>query len=517
MLNRLDLVQKDTAFEYGCFNLPPALVVSVRVKSCLNRLKVVTWDQFSCLSEQEVMDTPNAGRRTWQEIQSFQVKYRYAIQNQMVVEDSSGTDHNSCCKENLKNINGLTDEGSFEKYFKKRLCKIMGMRNTDIIALVWGLDSGERATLQEIGEEVGLTRERVRQIIVQAEAVIRKYMKIDAFAELIQLVEVLVNEAGGLLGIETLAVNLQTKTRWESPPKHLPLYKLLSLDKKWIVDIKNGYVRLRNAPCVKCSDVRQYLQNLFNNETHAIHVQDAGCRIANFCRENCRRVLCVTQNFAPDMVKLWAGKCKNIHVQENELLDSHYWTLRYEIKVVKVVYAALAEMGSPTYYKDLAQFIRRHNKNHKAIPDRNIHACLTSHPKIFKITQRGTYALIHWKTKPYISHGDAIIHLLRGKGPLTVGQITFILTHEEEFKAANIIAALNTHPAFQKLADGRYALSNNNANHGQSFIGETEEEDRAFTLTVDSETIHWEKESDKNQPNDFCFLFEKEKSGIPKE
>lgn len=509
--NRQDVIQKDTAFEYGCFNLPPALVVSARVRSCLNRLKVVTWDQLACLSEQAVMETPNAGRRTWQEVQSFQVKYRHAIQNQKVVEDTSETGCNSPCNENVTSVNGLTDEGSFEEYFKKRLCAFMTIRNTDIIALTWGLESGERATLQEIGEEIGLTRERVRQIIVRAEALIKKYIKMDAFAELVSLVEVLVNEAGGLLRIDTLAANLQMKTRWKTPPKHLPLYKLLSLDKKWIVDIENGHVRLRNAPCVKCSDVRRYLQDLFNNETHAIHAQDAGCRVANFCRDTCKRDLLVPQHFGPDIVKLWAGRCKNIRVYNDELLDSHYWTLRHERKIVKVVHAALAEIGTPTYYKDLAEFIRTHNDNHQDISDKNIHACLTSHPKMFKIAQRGTYALIHWKTKAYLSHGDAIIRLLQEKGPLTVGQITGILTREEEFKAANIIAALTMHPAFQKLADGRYDLSNKDANRDQSFIVETEEENKTFTLTVDSETIQWEKEStDNEQPNDFSFLFEEE-------
>lgn len=57
-----------------------------------------------------------------------------------------------------------------EKWVKK-----LSARESEIIAHRFGLLGYEASTLDEVGEEIGLTRERVRQIQIEALSRLRRY------------------------------------------------------------------------------------------------------------------------------------------------------------------------------------------------------------------------------------------------------------------------------------------------------------------------------------------------------
>jgi RNA polymerase primary sigma factor len=54
-----------------------------------------------------------------------------------------------------------------------RLLSMLGSRERDILRLRFGLDRGEPRTLEEVGAELNLTRERIRQIERSALAKLR--------------------------------------------------------------------------------------------------------------------------------------------------------------------------------------------------------------------------------------------------------------------------------------------------------------------------------------------------------
>ena len=76
-----------------------------------------------------------------------------------------------------------------------RLVKVLNDRNRDIVSRGFGLKSGQRETLESIGQSYGITRERVRQIEGAALKQIRDNMNSGSAS----LVEPYVNLAGSIL------------------------------------------------------------------------------------------------------------------------------------------------------------------------------------------------------------------------------------------------------------------------------------------------------------------------------
>jgi RNA polymerase primary sigma factor len=74
------------------------------------------------------------------------------------------------------NVNRPEDEvlRTSEKEHVRRLLDQLDPREAEILRLKFGIDTPEALTLEEIGDRMGLTRERVRQIIVEVKERIRK-------------------------------------------------------------------------------------------------------------------------------------------------------------------------------------------------------------------------------------------------------------------------------------------------------------------------------------------------------
>jgi len=84
----------------------------------------------------------------------------------------SNEDWSSRC-ESAKNINGIVNtinldtinrQQTLKEKKKEMLGKILNQREKQIIALRFGFATGDSMTLEQVGKNLNLTRERVRQI-----------------------------------------------------------------------------------------------------------------------------------------------------------------------------------------------------------------------------------------------------------------------------------------------------------------------------------------------------------------
>lgn len=76
-------------------------------------------------------------------------------------------------------INGNVQENKNndeKRYFLKKAMKILSKREKDILSMYFGIDTGTPCTLEEVGKEYGLTKERVRQINEKSLKKLRSYI-----------------------------------------------------------------------------------------------------------------------------------------------------------------------------------------------------------------------------------------------------------------------------------------------------------------------------------------------------
>jgi len=309
-----------------------------------------------------------------------------------------------------------------------------------------------------VAQEFHLTRERVRQILSRDSKRLVAPACLLPLAEFWKAADEILEQRGGLMGLQTLSDGVAERFHWALPPRLEPFAKLLALSPAYWVNEKNAHIRDRSLSCPECEKVRDYLDNLFRNEVQEMHLRDAAHRLVTYCQSACQDGAALSS--APELVFFRNLIAENLDIccENNRLLSRKRWQLVYGKKLRSVVRAILEDIGEPAHYSEIAARIRNNSVNFREVKDSTVHGSLCNSPE-FKIVKTGRYAMAQWETKPYRSHAEAIIDLLTDRGgPLTAREIVRVLTREGEFKEPNLHAALTTHPAFVRIGQGLYDL-----------------------------------------------------------
>ena len=71
-----------------------------------------------------------------------------------------------------------TEKTALRDSLVRAMHKVLKEREIDVIILRFGLDGGEPRTLQEVGDIIGVTRERIRQIEIKATRKLRRVQEL---------------------------------------------------------------------------------------------------------------------------------------------------------------------------------------------------------------------------------------------------------------------------------------------------------------------------------------------------
>ncbi len=332
----------------------------------------------------------------------------------------------------IKNIDQFIDRLLLE-FSPKQQKVVMGR---------FGLKTGERATLQEIGDELGITRERVRQIEELAVKKLREKIKEEASDMLAEAGKYL-SGSGGVCKDDTFISDMwkrfgftqskhwDTKLRFIYLASGSPLYHkedddfyaFWFIDKK---DEKNFLDFIKNSMRALEAEEKE---KIFKDPLFSSQCKDlASCHLFSISKHFGVNV------FGEFGLRVWA------HIEPKTIRDK--------------AYLALKKTGKPLHFEAIAKHISKLGIDRKPAHVQTVHNELIK-DKRFVLVGRGVYALSEHGYEPGTVR-EVIFRLLKSKGPLNSSDVVQLVNQQRFLKENTILLNLQNRKHFKRVDGGKY-------------------------------------------------------------
>lgn len=340
-----------------------------------------------------------------------------------------------------------SSKGLFDQAIKKVL-DILPERTRSVVERRYGLFGGSPMTLEAIGKQEGITRERVRQIENDALKRIREAEAYEALKQAFSAIDELFIENGGLVAEERFRKEDFFKAEHD---RNAALF-LLELADFVEREKENSHFYSRWAH--QKTDKRALERALTDfvkevkeeSKDHSYSEEDFFDRLT-------AKVCNVATSTSPGALKSFVHACKH--------LDQNAWG-EYGHVASRVVrprgmkdeaYIALKKAGEPLHFTEIARRIKTRD-------GRNVHT-QTVHNELIKdnrfvLVGRGLYALKEWGYEPGFVK-DVLVDILK-KGPQDLDGIVKSVSAKRFVKKSTVVTNLQNKKVFLQLDDGRYTL-----------------------------------------------------------
>lgn len=319
-------------------------------------------------------------------------------------------------------------------------------REREIITRRFGLFD-RRETLEQIGELLGITRERVRQLekaILIRLKIAASESKIPAIEEVERTLIRHLSEDGHVARVQDLTEKVVGKDSDARHRAHVAFIAELSPNLVVVSESDHyhhtvGLKEHTNDKKIK-ADVDEIVKTIKKHgeplEIEALH--------GKLKHEN------------PAQVRALASTSKNLaHLKDNWGLLK--WPTVNPKNIRDKIYVILAENKEPMHFSDIAKTIKGSSFKRKDVTTQAIHNELIK-DKRFVLIGRGIYALDNWGfSKGTVA--DIISDVLRTAGePLHRDEIVKRVLKSRQVKETTILLNLQSKPQFKRVAKATYTL-----------------------------------------------------------
>ena len=336
----------------------------------------------------------------------------------------------------------------------RQMFEAVDERSRHILRRRYGLEGNEAATLEAIGQELKLTRERIRQIEKDAIKKLRGHARHVQLTAAHELLTNVLNEHGSVMHEDDLVSTLLMSSR--SPEQEAAVVFILELEESFEKMRHDDYhaswylkgfdLSLLHAMVDEMEAVLQAHEKPLKEDELLAKIKE---------REHYQKL----QHFYSDKsLRNYISISRRIKINPFGHIGLSSWTSVSPRDVGDKAYLVLKNHGKPEHYGTITELINKAKFDGKTAYKETVHNELIKDQR-FVLVGRGIYALTEWGYKPGVV-AEIIIEVLNKAGqPLTKDQIIDEVLKQRLVKKNTILVGLSNRKRFAKVGKDKYALA----------------------------------------------------------
>jgi DNA-directed RNA polymerase delta subunit len=330
----------------------------------------------------------------------------------------------------------------YQKTTEAILKQLRRDRDRQVIARRFGFDLAKRQTLEQIGQDFGITRERVRQIEKATIAKIKASQPKEVeFAN--RLISEYLEAEGGICTTAALAAKLGATTPSKQP--YVIFLATLSPD----IEVVDENDDLRPVVILNSRFSPKSLRQLAAELVDIIAKHGKPLTLDQLDKK-------LSQPLAPVTLANLASVSNKLASHEGRwgLIE---WPEVNPKSIRDKTYLVMAKHKQPLHFSEIADRIRNSNFNRRNVTVQAVHNELIKDSR-FILIGRGIYALAEWGYSPG-TVADIITEILKQESPLHKDEIVKRVLEKRQVKTTTIVLNLQEKDQFSRVAKATYKLN----------------------------------------------------------
>ncbi|HRY63470.1 MAG TPA: sigma factor-like helix-turn-helix DNA-binding protein [Patescibacteria group bacterium] len=340
------------------------------------------------------------------------------------------------------------------------LLKDLSPREKDVLQSRYGLAGGDKKTLEEIGQRLTITRERVRQIENNAVLKVKQTSGWkEKLASLSSLIIKHINKHGYISSEEMLVTEFLGEGA-EQQIRNCLIFILERFLNEQVEAVE--IVHTEKAWKIKDKELKHYepvvegIKNVLINKDEPLELVDIIKELEKEISEEQKMMIAELESWDTAV-----HSCLEVSKYfKKNLFDKwglSHWRSVNPKRMRDKIYLVLLKSGEPLHYREITEKINEELFDKKVAHPATVHNELILDER-FVLVGRGIYALAEWGYKPGVI-AEVVVDILRTVGaPMSKQEIVTEVLKSRKVKEGSIGLTLSDKNLFERVAGNKYIL-----------------------------------------------------------